>query len=298
MWPWRPRQPLNAIRSLEVRRSPANPLFTPESSPLLGTNLSGPSLIRVPSWIEQPLGTYYLYIGNHHGRAIHLAYADDLEGPWRVHDRPVLQSEQSIAAPDVHVDTERGEIRMYFRISGSSAVATSSDGLAFVPRGGIVSKSYLRVFRWNDAFYGICKDGNSGWGMLLRSVDGMTPFEPRGRFIRRMRHAAVLLRDRRLVVFYSRVGDRPERIVVATVDLSDSWDHWRDSEPLDVLRPEEPYEGIAFPNARSRYGAAVQVRQLRDPFVFDDGGRLFLFYSTAGESGLAMAELSLEIAPV
>jgi hypothetical protein len=297
MWPWRPRQPLNAIRNLEVRRSPANPLFTPESSPLLGTNLSGPSLIRVPSWIEQPLGTYYLYIGNHRGKAIHLACADDLEGPWRVHDRPVLRSEQSIAAPDVHVDNERGEIRMYFRISGSSAVATSRDGLTFVPRTGIVSKSYLRVFRWDDAFYGICKDGNSGWGMLLRSVDGMTPFEPLSRFIRRMRHAAVLLRDRTLVVFYSRVGDRPERIVVATVDVTGSWDHWRDSEPLDVLRPEEPYEGIAFPNARSRYGAAVQVRQLRDPFVFDDGGRLVLLYSIAGESGLAMADLTLDIAP-
>ncbi|HEX7708736.1 MAG TPA: hypothetical protein VF701_19905, partial [Thermoanaerobaculia bacterium] len=167
----------------------------------------------------------------------------------------------------------------------------------FSPRGGIISKSYLRVFRWDDAFYGICKDGNSGWGMLLRSSDGLTDFEPCGRFIRRMRHAAVLLRDRTLVVFYSRVGDAPERIVAATVDLAEPWERWRDSEPVEVLRPEEPYEGVAFRNVRSRYGAAVQVHQLRDPFVFDDGPRLFLIYSIAGESGLAMAELSLEIAP-
>jgi hypothetical protein len=35
------------------------------------------------------------------------------------------------------------------------------------------------------------------------------------------------------------------------------------------------------------------VRQVRDPFVFEEGGKLFLFYSICGESGIAAAEVTL-----
>jgi hypothetical protein len=34
-----------------------------------------------------------------------------------------------------------------------------------------------------------------------------------------------------------------------------------------------------------------RVRQLRDPAVFEEGGRTWLVYSVAGESGLAIAEI-------
>ena len=46
-------------------------------------NINGPSLIRVPSWVEHPLGKYYLYFAHHKGGSIRLAYADDPSGPWR-----------------------------------------------------------------------------------------------------------------------------------------------------------------------------------------------------------------------
>ena len=85
----------------------------------MGDNINGPSLIRVPDWIENPLGRYYLYFGHHKGRYIRLAYADDISGPWRIHSPGVLSLEDSyfaghIASPDVHVDAENGRIRMYF----------------------------------------------------------------------------------------------------------------------------------------------------------------------------------------
>ncbi|MEM9174383.1 MAG: hypothetical protein AAGC67_04055, partial [Myxococcota bacterium] len=51
-------------------RAPSDPLFrverlgpilTPDSHPEAGHNIMGPALVRVPSWVENPLGRYYLY---------------------------------------------------------------------------------------------------------------------------------------------------------------------------------------------------------------------------------------------
>ena len=37
----------------------------------------------------------------------------------------------------------------------------------------------------------------------------------------------------------------------------------------------------------------TNVRQLRDPFVFREDGKTYLFYAVAGETGIAMAELQM-----
>jgi hypothetical protein len=34
------------------------------------------------------------------------------------------------------------------------------------------------------------------------------------------------------------------------------------------------------------------VRQIRDPAIFEENGRTFLFYSTCGEQGIAAAEIT------
>ena len=31
------------------------------------SNINGPSLVRVPEWVEDPLGKYYLYFAHHRG---------------------------------------------------------------------------------------------------------------------------------------------------------------------------------------------------------------------------------------
>jgi hypothetical protein len=122
-----------------------NPILTPHSSPSLGMNLNGPSLIRVPAWLERPLGRYYLYFAHHRGTFIRLAYADRLSGPWHVYEPGTLQLSEApschdhIASPDVHVDEVRREIRMYFHCPTSSPgsgpqrtfLAVSHDGLHF-----------------------------------------------------------------------------------------------------------------------------------------------------------------------
>ena len=97
-----------------------NPIVTPASSPSLGTNINGPSLIRIPDWVQKPLGRYYLYFAHHKGAFIRLAYADRLAGPWKVHEPGALKLAEApacvdhIASPDVHVDAASREIRMYF----------------------------------------------------------------------------------------------------------------------------------------------------------------------------------------
>ena len=61
----------------------------------------------------------------------------------------------------------------------------------------------------------------------------------------------------------------------------------------DVLRPERAWEGADLPVAPSIRGAADgPVNQLRDPALFEDGGRTFLFYAVAGESGIGLAEVT------
>ena len=62
----------------------------------LGNNIAGPSLIRVPKWIMNPLGRYYLYFSAHKGDFIRLTYADRLEGPWQIYKKGTLQLEESL----------------------------------------------------------------------------------------------------------------------------------------------------------------------------------------------------------
>jgi hypothetical protein len=67
----------------------------------MGTNINGPSLIRVPGFVAQPLGKYYLYFAHHKGSYIRLAYADNVEGPYTVYTPGALQLSES------HFDIER-----------------------------------------------------------------------------------------------------------------------------------------------------------------------------------------------
>ena len=144
----------SAAPGVRVERLLDAPIIRPDLHPSIGENIQGPSLIRVPDWVEDRLGAYYLYFADHKGRYIRLAYADDLLGPWHVHQAGSLQIANShflteppavspeelerlraaragrsaaishdlltevttphIASPDVHVDDENRRIVMYF----------------------------------------------------------------------------------------------------------------------------------------------------------------------------------------
>jgi hypothetical protein len=162
----------------------------------------------------------------------------------------------------------------------------------FSPASEPLGPAYFRVFRWGNYYYAIVRAGR-----VLRSHDQRSPFEPGPTLIdadagRLLRHAAVDVRGDVLRVYHSRIGDRPERIRLSETRLTPDWSAWRASRPVDVLSPEERYEGadkglaVSMPNE-----APGRVRQLRDPAVFKEGGRSYLLYSISGESGLAIGEL-------
>ena len=266
----------------------------------MGSNINGPSLIRVPDWVPNPLGRYYLYFAHHQGTYIRLAYSDALEGPWTIHAPGVLDLQDShfdrhIASPDVHVVPDRREIWMYYHGCcvpefpyQLERVAISGDGLDFVAREEVLGRSYWRVFQWGGYHYGLAMPG-----VIYRSEDGLTGFtEGPTLFTEDMRHAAVMLEGDVLRVFYSNAGDIPERILVSTIQLTPDWMEWKDSEPAALLEPEMDYEGMDQPLEPSKRGSVHEpVRQLRDPALYEEGGRAYLLYSVAGEYGIAIAEI-------
>ena len=283
---------------MKVRRFPTNPIICPHMDERMGANINGPSLIRVPDWIENPLGAYYLYFGHHKGKYIRLAYADSLGGPWKMYTAGTIQLEESycnghIASPDVHIDNANQEMRMYYHgpVSGKdqiSRVAISKDGVQFVCYPEILGVSYFRVFEWDDDYYALGMPGK-----FYRSKDGFTNFvEGPTRFTRNMRHTAVKVQGDTLSVFYSNAFDCPERIMCAEIELKGDWSEWQETTPVTVLAPETEYEGTDLPLVPSERGWAPQrVRQTRDPGIFQEAGKTYLLYSVAGEYGIGIAEL-------
>ena len=198
-----------------------------------------------------------------------------------------------IASPDVHVDDDRRQVVMYFHGLESLAVqssrrAVSPDGIHFVVAPLILGPSYFRVFQYAGWHYALVMPGT-----IHRSVDGVadflagpTLFDPA------MRHSAVRVVGDWLEVYWTRVGDNPERIYRSTIDLRSDWMDWLVSDPTEILRPERDWEGATEPLAPSLRGAANEfVNQLRDPCILEDDGRTLLFYAYGGESGIGLAEL-------
>ena len=128
---------------------------------------------------------------------------------------------------------------------------------------------------------------------FFRSKDGLHGFEPGPvLFNPNMRHSAVLKRGNELLVFWTQVGEAPERILCSRIDISGDWRGWKESPPVEVLRPEHPWEGADAPLVPSvRSTAYRHVNQLRDPAIFAEDGQIYLLYAVAGESGIAIAEI-------
>jgi hypothetical protein len=330
--------PAHAAAQVTAKRLAENPLITVRSSASLGGNVNGPTAIRVPPWVEKPLGRYYMYFANHMGTFIRLAYADAIAGPWAIHEPGVLHVRDTaffraqpdppenlenfythVASPEIQIDQTRRRLVMWFhgwwtdgarwpigepaaqawarehRYGQFTQAAESSDGIHFDVRPAISRTSYLRVFPYGGYFYGMGR-----LGLLLRSKDPLASFEVGtnpfrdGPYASRVRHVAVVQRSGTLYVFFTGIGDAPERVMMSTIDLREDWRGWTASPPVELLRPEAPYECATLPNVASAAGDVnVPVRQLRDPGVFEENGRIYLLYSICGEQGIAAAELTI-----
>jgi hypothetical protein len=234
------------------------PIISVDAFPQLGGNVNGPSLIRCPDWVTQPPAKYLLYFAHHEGRSIRLALSDHLRGPWRLHtpapldlpnsyfpvEAPLTESLDPtvlkliekgedgnyphIASPDVWVDHENREIRLYYhgRLDNGlqcSRVALSKDGVNFTAREEILGTSYLRLFKQDNWFYALTMPAQ-----LYRSRDGLGNFETGPCLTNEpIRHHALLHHQGQWLLFWTRVGDQPERILVSTIQTGPDWMNWR-----------------------------------------------------------------------
>jgi hypothetical protein len=295
-----------------VDRFETNPLVT-VAEPSVGDNVNGPSVIAVPEWLEDPLGSYYMYFAHHGGSFIRLAYADDPRGPWRIHPDGTLHIDETrfdghIASPDVHVDHDEERVRLYFHgccgpfehpdgpFDQVTDVATSQDGLSFTVRETGLGNSYFRVWEHDRTHYAIANDGH-----LYRSDSPLDAFERRQELFPRNRHVALRwLDEETLQVFLTRRGDRPERIQVVAMDLAGPDEEWRaDPHPPEtVCWPEREYEGGQLAVTTGQAGPVNEpVRALRDPAIFEAEDTTYLYYAIAGERGIAGAEIRPPTAP-
>jgi hypothetical protein len=324
--------------NVTVTRFPENPLITLDMSSTLGDNANGPSVIHVPSWVEHPMGRYYMYFAHHKGRFIRLAYADSLHGPWKIYEPGVLKVEDSafyreqpdpvdsppgfythIASPEIYLDEtnkriimwthgvwtegrrwpeDRAEAQQWARQNGYyqySQASVSQNGLHFEAQPTISREIYLRIFQHNGMFYAISRLGQllCASGPLQEFKVGGNPFEGT-RFSNSVRHIGLLKEGDVLHVFFSAIGDAPESILYTTINLTGDWTAWKIGEIQQVLTPEASYECPDLPDEPSAIGAIDHpVRQVRDPAVFEEDGKIYLFYTFCGEQGVAGAEVKI-----
>jgi hypothetical protein len=309
--PFVPETPRPASITVSDRRLIVRPDMLPGDD---GDNINVPSMIRVPDWVERPLGRYFLYFGSHERwRHIRLAIADDVGGPWRIHPQGTLAAADVpgtrgwVAAPDVHVDHDARQIRMYFHGRSNrhrrakAMVGISTDGLGFRVGPHALGGFYFRAFRYRGEWFAMSKGGR-----LYRSPDGLSAFTRGGdafpivpgngsryNATGSIRHVAFDVIGDRADVFYSRIGDAPERILKSPIDLTRPWRRWKAGPPEEVIRPQAPWEGADEALAPSKSGRAKAAAcELRDPAIFrDEDGKRYLLYVVAGERGIAIAQM-------
>lgn len=292
-----------------VERICDGPIIGPNMDRRMGSNINGPSLIRAPEWMASSPGRYLLYFAHHNGTYIRLTFAHQIDGPWHIYEPGVIDLGVTgfidhIASPEVFIDEDAHEFRLYFhgrtgynvdggQIQGTR-VATSSDALNFTVRDTLLGPAYFRVFRKNGAFYAFARSGE-----LLQSPDGFTVFESGGvpaGLPTNIRHVALWRRsEKHMTIFHTVIGEAPEVIYCCELVMNGDWNEWYAGPSKEVLRPEFIYEGVDLPPAPSEPGAIdVRANQLRDPDIFlDDDGTVFMPYSVAGEAGIALSRVTV-----
>ena len=223
-----------------------------------------------------------------------------------------------VASPEIYLDTERKKIIMWvhglwtegqrlpeqpaeaeqwLRSRGYAQYtqsAESPDGLNFEMRPAITKQTYLRVFKRGSQFYGMGR-----LGQLLRAQDpsssfalGPNPFRD-GPYANRIRHVALLPHESYMDVFFSVIGDAPEKILHATIPMRGDWTQWKAGAYQEVLAPRAKYECPEMQTAPSEAGEIHgPAKQLRDPALFLESGKIYLFYTVCGEQEVGGAEIT------
>jgi len=274
----------------------------PEAASEVRRTIMHPSAIDLKKWTSDAPARFAMYYAPHHSEGIGMATARSLAGPWTpLSENPIVELNSfsgfkgHISAPDVIFLPEEQRFRMYFHggthgAGQQTGLATSQDGIHFAvySQDPILKYPYLRLFRRDSVFYGVVRVGNDLG--LVRSDDGITWEDwPRGLLLctgdqqqeyDRLRHHAVWIVGDRLYLYYctyTKPDLSVEAIKLATMDISGDWSDW----PMPTRR------GVALgPELDWERG------NIRDPYLIEADGGLFMFYVGGNEIGIALARMT------
>lgn len=288
---------------MKIARIGDKPIITQDMDESLGNSINGATLLKVPKWIKNPLANYYLYFAHHQGKHIRLAYSNSITKDFQIYVSGVLDIEKTyfnrhIASPEIYVNDDDKLIYMYFHGMSNgdtdqyTRVAVSEDGLNFNVMPEIIGTSYWRIFIKDGYFYSIAMRG----GNIKRSKNGLDNWEDcKGIFNGlNIRHIGLRrINENLLQIFYTKKGVCPESIHYVSMDISKDWTEWKlDDNHTLLMKPETDYEGANEPLIPSKGGISPgKQNQLKDPFIYKENEKEYIFYSAGGENSIAVAEL-------
>jgi hypothetical protein len=265
------------------------PIISVEEHPWLDGNANGPSLIAAPEWLVDPPGKYLLYFAHHEGHSIRLAASNNLVGPWKIISPDPLNLEKSLFASTPPSDTQlHPEARQYIEDGADGDYPHIASPDVWVDH----ETEQIRLY-----YHGRLEDGRQRSRVALSrdgiNFAGLGNFEAGPRLTTEaIRHHALLQYNDQWFVLWTRVGDSPERILLSILDTPDDWQQWGFAETCEIHRAQKTWEGADIAPRASQYGAIMErVNQLRDPAIFVEDGKIYLLYAIAGEQGIAIGEL-------
>lgn len=250
-------------------------------SHIANNNINGPTVFQRPPFFPQG-PRWIMYFAHHGGKGIRVAHAEELEGPWEVQPIELLELSRieghgHIASPEVIVNKDSLELYYHCPYADFQYTfrAITKDGINWEYDPQVKGMFYLRFIQPG---YAVAKYRNDG-GVLYKVAEGT--FKEVGRLLPSMRHCSYL--DGKL--YWTNIGDTPERIFRGDINPVECLV----SNIEEVLAPLEDFETGKHRLAPSRPGAAIRVNQVRDPFVIQENGKTYLFYSVRGEEAIALA---------
>lgn len=161
------------------------------------------------------------------------------------------------------------------------------------------------VYNSRDGYFYIVSRINGEKGVVLhRSTSLFGPFEQGPQLGLGLRHFDLMLVEGIMFIFYSMIGDHPERVLLASIDttFTANWTDWKLLPGPRILKPEYWYEHGNELIGPTNEGIARIRHKVRDPRFLPDlesnskhiSG--LLFYSVQGEKGIAMARVTIDLA--
>lgn len=229
------------------------------------TNINGPSLIKVPDWVNQKLGKYYLYFAHHKGTYIRLAYADTITGPWTIHNEEIMPLSMAGLATETTPALGLSELKKHLKWS---------ELLAMVQVGAEAKKA------WEERTK-----------QQMKSSPPTTP------------HVAspeVIIDEeaKKIRLYYH--GVKQGNLQMSKVALSDNGLTFR-PEPeiiglpyMRIFQHQDQYFGLGMPGFLYRSKDGLRGFEVRNQWLFDTnvrhaalwkkGNDLYIFYSKVGDA--------------